>query len=833
MSARRLALTAFAALLGLAIWRFASLDPLAPHAALDAPAPLAASAKSTAAPALEFSRVQDREQAPLEAESAAKAPASVPPFPALLRAHCIDEQGQPIEGVRLMALGQIKPLALSTFDGRLTAAVAVERAAGTKLPFDLVEDFHVHCRFERVLEPGKECDLGEVVMKLGARIRGSVVDGNGKPIAQAWVWSSRKRTLSNREANDADASYARSSVDGSFVLDGVPAGTRCVSANADRYEAAEQTGLELVLGRELTNVVLTLEPESEAEDSGLLVHVVDPSGKPVNGMLVLAELHEGGHTSTSMGATDERGERRITAAASSIVNVEILDELFERFPPAFAVGVPVSQRTLEVQLEQGAPNKLLVVDEHDAPVENYAVRLLYDAQYQPAQNGQILRDGHGLLRDLFIGNGLLEAWTARVGDHRPQPGGRADISVASHAFVVQVDAGGFAPGEAGPFQALGAQDEIRIVLKPLPGIRGHVVAQGKPVEGAWVKLFRASRSGDLVLAKGFPSRLEPVVLAQTKTAADGRFELALRDAGRYMLQAGHAELGEAESGALELEPRGGAEGIVLELPALGAIEGRLLVSHDEDARDRVVGASRGDGRVFSKRTDEAGRFRFEQLTPGAWLLRPLAEDVDPAGEGYEVRSGAARANERASTCDVRAAETTRVEIDLRQQAVWLGRVELAGWAAGQWTGTLEPEGASFSRKPELKQVPAEELRMVVDQPGDYALQLLVWKPELKCNLSFNELVHLDASENPWVLGGAAGELAIVNTLGDEVYPELVCELAGGRHARLQLDLAAHAQVTLVSIPAGHWTRVHYDKGQVVEDGSIVVTSAAPARLEWK
>lgn len=833
MQSRRLALAVvILAAIGALVWFVARKSGVSQTVPLALPA--SPSERVAAQPAaLESDRTVAHVEQTAPAPAAAPSGVVLPEKPATLRARCIDEQRRPIEGVRLMAFGQDQPGAVSAADGRLVATITVEGSAGMKMPFRLVGAFYVSVRGERVLEPGKECDLGDIVMKPGARIRGSVVDESGQPIAQAWLTSTRKSSLAQPGQTEPDSSYARSSADGTFVLDGVPAGTTCVSARASHYEEAEQTGLELVLGRELSGVVLTLAPETDANESGLLVRVLDPSGKPLNGVMVNAEWQEGARTSTSIGATDERGERWIAADASARANIAILDELFDRFPAAFALAVPVSQRTLEIQLEQGTPRQLLVVDEHDAPIKSYAARMIYEPQYQPARSGAMLRDGNGLLCDLFFGNGLMRAWKPRPGEHKPHPGGRSEFAAASYAFVVQVDAEGFAPGEAGPYPALGAPDEIRIVLEPLPGIRGQVVAQDKPVDGAWVKLFHARESRSLVLVDGFPSRFEPVILAQTKTAADGSFALALRDAGHYMLQAGKAELGEAESEALDLESRSGANGIVLALPELGAIEGRLLVPFDESAHDRVVGASRGDGRAFSTRTDAEGRFRFEKLTPGAWLLRPLAEDIDPAGEGFEVRRGVAPNAATARTCAVRAGETTQVEIDLRQKAIWVGDVELAGWDGGQGTASLDPAGASFSHRAELQQVALDALRMAVDQPGDYALHLAVWKPGVHGSLEIDELVQLAAGENMWKLAGPAATLVIANTLGDEVHPILLCELPGNRRGQLRLNIAAHSEVTIPGLPPGRWTRVHYEKGLPVEDESIDVSAAAAARMEWK
>ena len=107
---------------------------------------------------------------------------------------------------------------------------------------------------------------------------------------------------------------------------------------------------------------------------------------------------------------------------------------------------------------------------------------------------------------------------------------------------------------------------------------------------------------------------------------------------------------------------------MLELPGLGAIEGRVLANAGVKLRDLVVGAARGDGRPFSVRTDAEGRFRFETLSPGRWLLRIQREDIDPNGVTSELRDTPESDAPFPSSCEVRAGETTRADIDLRQFA---------------------------------------------------------------------------------------------------------------------------------------------------------------------
>ncbi len=368
----------------------------------------------------------------------AQSPATTPPpqdadsSEATLRARCLDEQGAPLAGVRLMGLGSRKPFALSAADGRIEASIPVEQAGGLKAHFELLDTFHVHVAFERVLKPGETCDLGDVVLKLGAAIRGSVVDENGKPVAQAWVTSSKKSLLPRRSQDEADSTNTSSLPDGSFLLEGVVLGTSCVTAFADKHEAGERTGLELVAGRELAGIVITLAPEQGPDDSGLLVRVLQPSGEPLAGASIETNLREGERSSMGFHSTDERGCFRVRSDPAGIVDIAVSDRE-QRYVSAFAIDVPVARKTLDIRLEEGSLHRLLVVDEHDVPVEEFASRVLYEAQYRPAHGGAMLRDTNGLLRDLFIGQGIAGPYAPRPQERKPHPGGARDASARGAA----------------------------------------------------------------------------------------------------------------------------------------------------------------------------------------------------------------------------------------------------------------------------------------------------------------------------------------------------------------------------------------------------------------
>jgi hypothetical protein len=279
-------------------------------------------------------------------------------------------------------------------------------------------------------------------------------------------------------------------------------------------------------------------------------------------------------------------------------------------------------------------------------------------------------------------------------------------------------------------------------------------------------------------------------------------------------------------------PGTGATDLLLELPGLGAIAGRVLANAGVELRDLVVGASRGDGRPFSVRTDAEGRFRFEKLSPGRWLLRIQREDIDPNGQSSELRDAPASDAAFPSSCEVRAGETTSVDIDLRQSAELVATVQLAGWEKAHWHASLEPTGATQCLAASIEDVDGEHIRIRVDQPGDYLFRMYGRIPDAKHTLSFDERVHLEAGSNAWSFTSPAGELVLANRTEEPVYAYVRSRPPGGRDLSIGAQIPAHGELTIGGVPLGSWTRVGWKDGKPVEEGTAVVAPGVAARLEW-
>jgi hypothetical protein len=578
---------------------------------------------------------------------------------------------------------------------------------------------------------------------------------------------------------------------------------------------------------------LAASAEPRAAPTGLVVRVLDPSSKPLPGAEV-SYVTSGPFIKTVGGplTTDTGGCVRVRSGPEGTLDLRASDPE-GRYGPAYAFERRDSEGTIDVRLEATTPHTLLVVDEQGAAVETFAWRILDERQFRSHRTDKTYLDEQGLLCDTRIYEGAIGAYAPRDEERTEHPGGRVELRTGGLDFAVQIDAENFAPAQAGPFSAAAAPPEIRIVLRRLPGIRGRVVFDGKGVPGAWVRLLGAPETAHTLLVNGFPSRFGAFPVCEVECAVDGSFLLPLRTSGEFTIQAGAENLCVAEFGPRRYAMLKGAEDLELVLPAPGAIEGQLLLSAGMKADEEIIGASRGDGRACSVHADAEGRFRFEGLTPGSWLLRPSNEDLDPNASDSLMELNGTPETSLPFTCEVRAGQTTHVDVDLRHPAVLLGEIRLAGWEGASSGGSLDPLGATYSQHTGLRADAAGSLRGSVEQPGDYLLAVWIEAGERKRSLGLQEVVHLVAGENTWKLDGPVGELVLVNTLDVQASVGLRCELPGGRTLSTGTNLRAHGEARLAGLPVGTWTSVHRQAADAVEEVSVVVGAETPARLEWK
>lgn len=208
----------------------------------------------------------------------------------------------------------------------------------------------------------------------------------------------------------------------------------------------------------------------------------------------------------------------------------------------------------------------------------------------------------------------------------------------SVASLFQVEAEGYLPliVDAGPPGPDGlVQMECR--MKPMAEadrVRGRVVdASGRPVQGAEVAMTTLSNYVEVRHARLFSDQSRYI----QRTDAEGRFELKPQMGGVWVVAVHAAGFGRVPASA-------GVNGDLV-LQPLGGISGRWLDEGGRPLAGRQValsGAIPYPGNcalgqtAFTVATDADGRFRFEGVPPGRWLVRgyPLAPGSQGAVSDY-------------------------------------------------------------------------------------------------------------------------------------------------------------------------------------------------------
>jgi hypothetical protein len=191
---------------------------------------------------------------------------------------------------------------------------------------------------------------------------------------------------------------------------------------------------------------------------------------------------------------------------------------------------------------------------------------------------------------------------------------------------------------------------------------------------------------DTYTVNGFPAVMESFPEAEARADEDGEYALTLRESGEWFLRAEAPGFAPGDLGPLRLEAGVGARDLDLVLGRGGTIAGRVIVAAGEEKSGHIVGLSRGDGHGFTGRTDAAGEYRFEGLTPGNWQVVWRKSEISTSSVTSSRSGGHARAPEIPWDCLVHEGQTTRFDLDLRalQVATLSGRFLLGGTAPPDW-----------------------------------------------------------------------------------------------------------------------------------------------------
>jgi RNA polymerase sigma factor (sigma-70 family) len=699
----------------------------------------------------------------------------------VLRAGAFDEAGTPLAGAVLRWASDLATASPpSGADGALRLEVEVLRLEGDLVLLVERAGFATQSAQAR-FELGGETYLGNFRLAPGGAIAGRVVDADGRGVPHAEV-SVGDASLSRGEVEQRRYEHyveapprALTDADGSFRLHGVGEGFWRVWASGAEWLASASAPVEVRAGLESSGVEIALEPLTDARQVRGVV--LDPDGAPVPHARLDFTRRDAGTTMSGDRSADERGRFEWTLRPSARMELTASDPE-GRFGPATARDLAPGAVDVELRLTRQREVTLLVRDASGAPVERFGVEL---AEVRGSDEEEHLGIGAGDL---------------------PEPehhaGGSTALALPSQAFVLVVRAPGFALHRSAPLQPIAVGDELEVALAPLPGLRGRVVSDGAPVEGALVELLAVPEEGYRLEAGPFALRLEPEAFDRARSGSDGAFLLTPRERRRFVVRAERAGFAPAEVGPFEIDPALGRGEVEIELGQGGALEGRVLVPPGPDAAGTLVGVSRGDGRARTQRVGADGTFRFERLTPGAWQVRKLESE----GTGWGMTFGGGEVPPIAWDCVVEAGGTARFDLDLTGagRTLLAGSVHIDGAAPTGWRAELcEGDGWNGESVARGAVDPSGAFELVAPRPGTYRLCLVTTGGD-DGERMYSAALELGAGDTEWSQDLPVGALTVENVLAPNL--AFVLTRPDGLMCLIALLPDAQGRCELERVPAG-------------------------------
>jgi len=797
------------------------------HTASDSPVELPLASAPTAAldasgggePALLPERgTSGRESVSLTPASATKAADAEESSVMVLEARAVDTAKRPIEGVSMEMPG-FAQRGLSGADGLLRLSFQGKQGFGSKAWFK-----KPGCAtriVETLLKDGETVRLGDVVLEQACVITGHLEDRNGARLAgNALVGPAevpvkdpeRVRTLGPGYTEDGPiaTTVIASGVDGTFTIDQAAPGVMRLWGLAEGYAWTSSEPFELKAGERRDGVVLRLEPlDARDRISGF---VFDPAGKPVDKASVTAAFE------WTEGATTLDEATRADGSFSFVVQARVPHELRitdngGRWSPLVLFPVQPGTSDLVARFEEPRWIELSVRARGGTAVTKYAAEL---------------RQAEQLTAGIDLGPlDVAPVFSAHAD-------GLSRLRVPAIPFRISVDAPGHDLALLGPFDPRTAPAHLEVEIERLPGVCGKVTLSGQIELPVQVELLGAQtntwKNGYRVLYGGFPD-------ATTGLEADGSFCLDLRESGRYWIRAyvvkGRKHVALAELGPLDLDARRGASNLELVVGSGGTVDGVVLVQKGENPAGRIVALNHGDGQPFTLRTDAEGRFRAEHLAPGRWQVLSAPEELT----GFRTSWSSVAELEPPSeddlwTCSVREGQTTRVELDLRQEhsGTLDGHLECVGGSCEGWTIALRETGAQRSDGgATFSSTLGSEGRFHFDFPrgGRYALEFSA-PGEPGRTLTLQHILKLDSGANTW-----ERRVTFTSLTGEGLPPEspdgVIFEYRaeGEFEARCRIVPDAQGRFTLPLILAGKGSIARYQNSS----GEIGPTWAGMASFE--
>ncbi|MBL8900996.1 MAG: sigma-70 family RNA polymerase sigma factor [Planctomycetes bacterium] len=503
--------------------------------------------------------------------------------------------------------------------------------AGGTYQIDVAHELLLSPKHRCAVEAGKTTDVGTLSLRLGAAVRGKVVDHLAQPLASSWVRAEEQKPA------QAGFTIIRSSFRGKRDLPVCDAEGRFRVGPLDpqlRYEllisAPGSPRVTVPLQDLIAGVVSELAPIAIDRGSVLGGRVLDANGKGVAKAEVSA--HPGPQQLFDLRAapidlpvvTDAEGrfELRGLKPAKYSVNAEA--------EGGSARAEEIAHDALGVELQFRATNRVsgIVRDKSTGkPVADARVSIDFEARTL------------GASRLVDVSNGYQESVATDAE-------GRftfADLAAGEQSF--RVESAQHAPARCGPFE-IPAGGRGDLVLELVPGVELLVevlaAADQLPIADAEVELFLPAPKAEApatepgtrnisitrrIRATPGSAPLEDTIggfgeRKKVRTDAAGIARFGGLEARAYELVASHAEHAPAQQ---EIEVRAeGSNRARLALHRGGTLTGRALAFGGAPLLNREIVAEALDTRhkgTHRATSDAEGRFRFDHLAPGAYRAR--------------------------------------------------------------------------------------------------------------------------------------------------------------------------------------------------------------------
>jgi len=728
---------------------------------------------------------------------------------ATLEARVVDTYGSPLEGARVRG-GGLESGTDAT--GRVTLRF---EPPSWRMRWTRRLEVALHgyaTRFvDADLESGRTTRLGDLVLHPGGTLVGRVVDGEKRGIEGANVQTTAA-TLT-----EFDARWARfhgpggdrgptavSASDGAFRIEGMEPGFVRVWASAEGTAYSFSPPIEIRAGEESPEVLLVLEPLApEDRIEGI---VLSPDGAPVARANLQYEYHTENMGGSGSAQADERGRFRLVLYPRAPRTLRASDPV-DRWTDAVSKDVPPG--TLDAVLQLSEP-RWIEVSVRDAAGESIE---RFGARTYPSETAHQVGSESGERHE----------------------GGVARLRVPPEPFVVCVFAKDFEESDQGPFDRESAPASLECSLRPLPGVSGRAFGAGEPLPHAKLALHRLAGPGTRIERNGFPVRIHPTPSAEGEADAEGRFRLTLREDGRFLLRASAEGFADGEAGPFDLRTSIGARGLEVFLGRGGNLEGRVIPAPGRDVAGVVVAVHRGDTHPQTVRVGPDGRYRFERLTPGRWMVEERDTLLDPSFSSTGMTSGGEETEvEIPWVCEAFEGQTTTYDLDLagRGGRTLAGQLLLDGLPAGGWTAQLRPAsgGVVITGRDRQSAATDREGRFTIPiPPGDRFRLTLESDPGAPGSLHLTDVVVPRGGETTWRLdlptGSLEGERPVAAPGATDVFA-LLWSGRGEVRGWIEFALDADGRFALPRVPAGRIRIVRRDRSRPHED-----PSEAPTEVE--